>query len=104
MSDWREAARLDQLSEDAPHAANVDGRAIGLYLLDGEVRAIGDLCPHMKSVLLSQGYLEDGTIECPMHQSQFEIRTGRCLGPPADEDVPVYPVKVEDGLVLVDLG
>jgi nitrite reductase/ring-hydroxylating ferredoxin subunit len=104
MTEWHQAARLDALSPDTPHAVNVGGHAVALYLQEGEVLAIGDLCPHQKNVLLSQGYLEDGVIECPMHQSQFEIRTGRCLGPPADEDVPVYPVRIEDGAVLVGVG
>ena len=101
---WVEAARLDQLKPDVPHAVNLGGRPIGLYLQDGEVFAIGNICPHMKNILLTDGYLEDGLIECPMHQSQFEIRTGRCLSPPADEDVPTYPVRVENGAVLVGVG
>lgn len=104
MTTWHEVARIESLKPDTPYAAKVEGHPIALYLQDGEVSAIGDICPHQKNILLSQGYLEDGVIECPMHQSQFNIRTGRCLGPPADEDVPVYPVRIDDGAVMVGIG
>src|SRR6266498_3868758 len=53
--------------------------------------------------LLADGFVEGDTIECPLHQAQFEIRTGKALCGPATEDLKIYPVKVEGGDVLINL-
>ena len=53
-------------------------------------------------VSLSEGEVEDCTIECWLHGSQFDLRTGQPLSLPAIRPVPVYPVRVEGDAVLVD--
>jgi 3-phenylpropionate/trans-cinnamate dioxygenase ferredoxin subunit/anthranilate 1,2-dioxygenase ferredoxin subunit len=103
MTAWHQVAKLGDLNPDIPLGVVLDGIAVGIYLLDGEPFAIGDLCPHQRNVRLTTGYVDCGNVECPLHQSQFEIRTGRCLGPPAREDVPSYPVRVENELVFVGI-
>lgn len=103
MVTWHEAGKLDRLDPDEPLGTTIGGQAIGLYLVDGDVVALSDWCPHQSDVHLSDGWIEDGMIVCPMHQSQFALRGGRCMSPPADEDVTSYPVKVEDGVVWVGL-
>ncbi|WP_038205047.1 non-heme iron oxygenase ferredoxin subunit [Xenophilus azovorans] len=102
MSNWQRAGALDDIQEEAPHAVEIGGKAIALYRFGDEVCAVGDTCPHQGDVKLSEGYFEGDTIECPMHQSCFNVRTGKVLGPPARDDLPVYPVRIEDGQVLVD--
>ncbi|GAA4340546.1 non-heme iron oxygenase ferredoxin subunit [Pigmentiphaga soli] len=102
MTEWHRVAPLAQFLEGEPRTLRAGEAEIALYLLGDEVHAIGDMCPHQRDVRLSEGFLEDGVIECPMHQSCFDIRTGKVLGPPAREDVPVYPVKIEDGVVFVE--
>ena len=67
-----------------------------------EVYAIEDECSHA-SVALSEGDVEGCTIECWMHGSRFDLRTGKALGPPATEPVPVFPVRVEGDDVLIDV-
>jgi nitrite reductase/ring-hydroxylating ferredoxin subunit len=52
---------------------------------------------------LSEGILEDCVIECPLHAGQFDIRTGKGLCEPVEQDLPVYDCKVEDGEVWVKL-
>jgi nitrite reductase/ring-hydroxylating ferredoxin subunit len=104
MSDWHRASALDEVWEGAPLAVQVAGKPIALYRLGEEVHAIGDICPHQKDVKLSEGYLDGETIECPMHQSCFNVKTGKVLTPPACDDLPVYPVRIEDGQVLVEVG
>ena len=72
--------------------------------VSSELYAIGDICTH-EHVRLSGGWLEGDRIECPLHQSCFEIRTGRVIeGCIATADVPVYGVKVEEGGVFVRRG
>jgi 3-phenylpropionate/trans-cinnamate dioxygenase ferredoxin component len=69
---------------------------------DGEVFAIHDECSHA-SVPLSEGEIEGCTLECWLHGSRFDLRTGQPTGLPATEPVPVYPVEIRDGFVFVSL-
>ena len=83
--------------------ADVD---IAVVNFEGEYFAIEDVCSHA-AVELSDGEVEefDGapTIECSLHGSCFDLRTGQPTNLPATEPVPVYPVRVEGGDVLVDV-
>lgn len=69
---------------------------------DGELHAISDICSH-GAVSLSDGEVEGCTIECWLHGSRFDLRTGKPLSPPAVTPVPVYPVTVDGERVLVDV-
>jgi len=101
MTQWHIASALDDVCEGIPRPVTVEGHHIALYRFGAEVRAVGDLCPHQKDVRLSEGYLDGDTIECPMHQSCFSVRTGEVLSPPARENLPVFEVRIESGQVLV---
>jgi len=78
----------------------LNGTPIALYRVNGEVHAIDDVCTH-EFAILSQGFVEDGTIECPLHAAQFDIPTGRCLSGPAMQDVRAYPVRLEGDDIFV---
>jgi len=69
---------------------------------DGELHAISDICSH-GAVSLSDGEVEGATIECWLHGSRFDLRTGKPLSPPAVRPVPVYPLTVDGEQVLVDV-
>ena len=73
---------------------------------DGGVHALRDICSHA-DVALSEGEVDGDTLECWLHGSRFDVRTGRPSGPPATTPVPVYQVRVEgegdDAVVLVDV-
>ena len=69
----------------------------------GHVHAISDTCSHAE-VSLSEGEVEDCSIECWLHGSQFDLRTGRPLALPALTPVPVYPVTIEGDDVYVDVS
>ncbi|MBV9735933.1 MAG: non-heme iron oxygenase ferredoxin subunit [Acidisphaera sp.] len=99
---WMKAARLDELAENEPLGVELAGTSVALFLLNGAVHATGNICTH-EFALLSDGYVEGGEIECPLHQARFDIATGRALCAPADKPIPVYATKVENGEVLVEL-
>ena len=67
----------------------------------GDVHAIGDTCTHGE-ISLSEGFVEDETLECWAHGSQFSLVTGKPLNLPAYEPVPVYQVEIIDGDVYID--
>ncbi|MEU4153997.1 MULTISPECIES: non-heme iron oxygenase ferredoxin subunit [unclassified Streptomyces] len=97
------ACGLSELSEDTPKRVELDGTPVSVVKTEGEVYAIYDICSHA-NVSLSEGEVEDGQIECWLHGSCFDLRTGKPSGPPATRPVPVYPVKIEGDDVLVSLS
>jgi nitrite reductase/ring-hydroxylating ferredoxin subunit len=97
---WQRVAALADLADDAALATKLGNRRIGLYRLDGKVYALDDVCTHALAHL-SQGFIEHGAVECPLHGARFDIATGRCLSPPATVDLRAYAVRIEDGEVFV---
>lgn len=104
MGAWHRAGKLEDIWEGAPLAVELAGKPIALYRFGEDICAVGDICPHQADVKLSDGYLDGDTIECPMHQSCFNVRTGHVLSPPAREDIPVFAIRIEDGQVMVEIG
>jgi nitrite reductase/ring-hydroxylating ferredoxin subunit len=78
------------------------GERIALFQVDGVFYAIGDTCPH-RGGPLSGGVLDGTTVTCPWHGAEFDVCTGKNLCPPGARPVVAYPVKVEDGQVLIEL-
>ena len=68
---------------------------------NGDVHAVADLCTHA-AVSLSEGLVEDCTIECWLHGSAFDLRTGAPTALPAITPVDVYEVSIEGDDVYVD--
>ncbi|THG33110.1 non-heme iron oxygenase ferredoxin subunit [Naasia lichenicola] len=67
----------------------------------GVIHAIGDTCTH-GDISLSEGFVEDDTLECWAHGSKFELTSGKPLSLPAYEPVPVFDVTIVDGDVYID--
>ena len=78
----------------------IDGKEIGIYLIDGEYYALEDVCPHAYA-LLSQGFVEDGKVECPLHEAVFDVKTGQCLHGPGGRNLNRYPVRVYDNQIQI---
>jgi 3-phenylpropionate/trans-cinnamate dioxygenase ferredoxin subunit len=93
---------LGDLVEDTPQRVEVDGVPISVVRTAGDVFAINDICSHA-NVSLSEGEVEDCQIECWLHGSSFDLRTGKPSGLPATRPVPVYPVKIVGDDVLVSV-
>ncbi len=94
---------LADVPEQGAFAVELDGEPVAIVRDGGDVFAISDICSHA-DVALSQGEVENCEIECWLHGSRFDLRTGKPTGPPASTPVPVYPVEVSDGDVLVDVS
>ena len=69
---------------------------------DDTFHAVYDECSHAQ-IALSEGEIDGCTLECWLHGSRFDLRTGNPSGLPATEPVPVFPVEVRDGDVYVTL-
>ena len=68
--------------------------------VDGNFYAIGEVCPHAGGAL-SEGVIEGLEVECPLHGSRFNLKTGGPTAPPAEERLNRYPVKLEGEDVLI---
>ena len=99
---WRSAISLELLRPDGVTGVEIEGVPVALYKLGEQVYATHGICTHALA-FLADGFVEDGKIECPLHQGQFDIRSGRALCAPLTEDIKTYAVKVEDGTVFVEL-
>ena len=99
---WQRIASLSEIAVDAVLGVDVDGSRVALYRLANEVFATAGICTHAMA-LLSDGFVEDGNIECPLHQGQFDIRSGKALCAPATEDLRTYAVKLDGDEVLIDM-
>jgi len=100
MSDWIDVVAENELAPGTWRTIDVDGTEVAVFNLDGAYYAIEDVCTHDGGVLTG-GEVDGDVIVCPRHGARFSIRTGEVLAPPAYEDVPTFPVRVEAGIVQV---
>ncbi|KUP97356.1 non-heme iron oxygenase ferredoxin subunit [Thermobifida cellulosilytica] len=93
---------LGDLPEEGALSVEIGDTPVAVVRSEGQVYAISDICSHAE-VNLSEGEVEDGTIECWLHGSCFDLRSGKPLNPPATQAVPTYAVKIDGDDVLVSL-
>jgi 3-phenylpropionate/trans-cinnamate dioxygenase ferredoxin component len=96
------ACAVSEVVEGTVHAVNIDGVDIALVRDGDEIYAIRDECSHA-AIALSEGDVEGCEIECWLHGSRFDLRTGKPTCLPATEPVAIYPVSVEGDDVMVDV-
>ena len=102
MSEFVRVCALSDLPAEGAIGVDIGDTPVAVVRASGEVYALRDVCSH-EEVPLSEGEVYDHTVECWLHGSCFDLRTGDPTGPPATKPVPVYPVKVEDGDVYISL-
>jgi 3-phenylpropionate/trans-cinnamate dioxygenase ferredoxin subunit len=68
---------------------------------NGDVKAIDDKCSHGE-ISLSEGFVDNETIECWAHGAKFSLETGQPLSLPAYEPVAVYDVFIENGVIFLE--
>jgi 3-phenylpropionate/trans-cinnamate dioxygenase ferredoxin subunit len=97
--------RLCALSELTPGSAlrvELDDLDVAVVRVGDEVFAIEDVCSHAE-VPLSDGQVSGCTIECELHGSRFDLRSGKPTGPPATRPVPVFETFTINGDVYAEL-
>lgn len=99
---WHSVAKMSEVTDGEVIGVEVEGTPIAIYNLDGEYFATHNVCTHAFA-LLSDGYVDDGKVECPLHQGIFDIRSGKAEEGPVDEDLKTFTVKVEGDELFVQL-
>jgi len=93
--------QVDDLAVGSAARAEVDGVIVAMVRDgDGGIHALDDRCTHA-DVSLSEGDVDGCTLECWLHGSRFDVRTGEPSGPPATVPVAVHPVKIDGDDVYV---
>jgi 3-phenylpropionate/trans-cinnamate dioxygenase ferredoxin component len=96
------ACALADVPEGGVLGVEIMGTPVAIARTGGEIFALHDVCSH-EEVPLSEGDIYDHTVECWLHGSCFDLRTGKPTGPPATKPVPTYPVQTECDDVYVSL-
>ena len=99
---WTKIAPVEDLPQGRGVRVDFGDTRIALFRIDEEVYAIADRCSHAEASL-SEGPLFDKSVECPRHGSEFDLASGKPSSLPATKPVPVYPTRVDDGILFIDL-
>src|SRR5579875_1068692 len=99
---WHAIGKLDDFTEGEPAAVVANDKPVAVFRIGDEVFALHDLCTHGHA-RLSEGFVEDGCVECPLHQGLFDIRSGAPRCAPVTEAVRSYPIRIVDGQVEIDV-
>src|SRR6476619_5303106 len=100
---YHRASRSGQVPEGYVRRFYVNDVECAVARLGGKAYATSNYCTHL-DCLLSSGKLQDDGIRCSCHNSVFDLETGEPIQPPATEPIRTYPVREEDGQVLVGLS
>jgi 3-phenylpropionate/trans-cinnamate dioxygenase ferredoxin subunit/ethylbenzene dioxygenase ferredoxin subunit len=94
--------QLDELPVGEVLTVRLEGQdPITIFHTDSGLFAIDDTCTH-QDASLADGWVEGCTVECPLHESCFDLRTGEVSGPPAKVAVRTHHVGVEDGQIWLE--
>jgi 3-phenylpropionate/trans-cinnamate dioxygenase ferredoxin subunit len=101
---WIDAGAADRIAPEDVAPFDHDGHAYALYRTeDGRYYATDGLCTH-EQVELADGFVMGTIIECPMHNGRFDFTTGEAKGAPACVNLATYPVKIENGRILLKIA
>ena len=104
MTDWIDACGTDDIEHEDLIRFDHGDRTFAIYRTPDDAFYCTDgLCTH-EQVHLADGLVMDNVIECPMHNGQFDYRTGAALRAPVCEDLKTYPVEVRDGRVFIRIS
>jgi nitrite reductase/ring-hydroxylating ferredoxin subunit len=115
LMNWTKVLPREELGEGQKRTVEVAGQTILLVQHKGELYAVNNTCRHMGGSLVKGRITEEGTVVCPRHHSEYDLRTGEVIKwapwPPvvgavlgavvAETPLPVYPTKVEEGSIWV---
>ena len=115
---WTSVLAVDALATDERRVVKVGDASILLLNHQGNIYATDNLCPHLKLPMQKGKISGDCTIACPWHKSTFNLKTGAVESwtpwPPgvgkvlamvsAQKPLPVFPIRVEEGQIWVDIN
>ena len=95
--------KTSEIPAGAIVAVDVRGTRIAVANVGGAYYAFDDACTHEQCSLTDMGELAGTTVTCTCHGSEFDVRTGKVLAPPATVPVKVYPVRVAGDALQIEV-
>ena len=102
MANLIEVAKTNEIMSGEGKLIEVEGHEIALFNCDGSYYAIDNTCTHQGGPLC-EGDLEGDKVICPWHGAEFDVKTGKVVGPPAEESVRSYRVHVEGDSIRIEV-
>jgi 3-phenylpropionate/trans-cinnamate dioxygenase ferredoxin subunit len=100
MAEFVLACALAEIPEPGTFGVELNGTPLVIVRAEGEVYALDEFCTH-EEVSLADGEVYDHTLECWLHGSCFDLRSGKPTGPPATRPLSTYPVRIDGNDVYV---
>ena len=91
-----------ELADGTMSAVDVNGTHVLVAKIGGEVSAVSGTCTHEETDL-GLGFLIEDRVVCPLHLSQFDLRTGQVMNPPAEVPLKRFNVKIEGDMIFVEV-
>lgn len=99
MNGFTKICRYDELKEKTGRRFFVDDVEIALFKVEEKIYALSNICPHQKTHLIHEGFIEEGKVTCPVHGWQFALLTGRLAD--GRKGLDSFEVKIIDNVVYV---
>lgn len=101
MTGFMTVAGADEFEAGEMRVFDVRGVKIAVAKVAGEFHAFDDTCTHV-GCSLAGGDLEETTVICPCHGSEFDVESGEVLRGPARKPVAIYETRIEDGKLEIE--
>lgn len=103
MANKIKVAEFNEIPEDGMKAVTVGEKKIAIYKIGGQIYATANECTHEQCYLDENGAIHFDVVECTCHGSQFDIKTGNVILPPATEKLETYKAEVVGNDIILDL-
>jgi nitrite reductase/ring-hydroxylating ferredoxin subunit len=94
--------KSSDLAEGSISTVDLDGNHLLLSKIGGEVYAVSGVCTH-EDTDLGLGFVIEDRIICPLHLSQFELKSGLAVNPPATVSLRTFGVRVSEGTIFIEV-
>jgi 3-phenylpropionate/trans-cinnamate dioxygenase ferredoxin component len=102
MGDFQPAMKTAELAEGSISGVDVKGVHVLLAHVGGQVTAFSGICTHEEADL-GTGFVIEDRVVCPLHLSQFDLKTGEAVNPPATQPLKRFNVKIDGGTIFVEV-
>jgi 3-phenylpropionate/trans-cinnamate dioxygenase ferredoxin subunit len=99
---WHKAVEADETQRSTIIYREIEGKEILIINCDGKLYGCGAICPH-QGTNMKDGLVFDDELTCTEHSWVFSLKTGELTYPGNGPRIPVYPVRITDGIVEVDI-
>ena len=103
MTNWIRITPVENIPPLEGRSVTIAGVELAVFNLGGRLAAIENRCPH-KGGPLCDGIVSGTTVVCPLHGWRFDLVTGLAVRASSPACVTTFPVRVEDGIILIDVG